>query len=204
MENIIALAHYVVNNKMLAQIGPHFAFSLWVAARVLLVHGSTIEKYVSQDIHFLVDTMQKMGRHWPVAVRYWRILKRVIDEYQESLATMLPNGTKATPSSVTILADMRRCAYDLDVLISSQPRSSQTQTQQQTPSQKPRNNGPSELEYQYLEAFDFFNYPRLPVPLASSANGMIDPSLQRFDANQFNINNFSVDVNSDWLAGNFT
>ena len=58
MENIVALAHYAVNNNLLYQLGPPFAFHLWVAARVLLVHGSTIEKYVSTDIHFLVDAMQ--------------------------------------------------------------------------------------------------------------------------------------------------
>ena len=190
-----------MNNKILPQVGPSFAFSLWVAARVLLVHGSTIEKNVSPDIHFLVDTLTKIGRFYAVAVRYGKILKRVIDEYQESFSTTLPDGTKATPSSVTILADMRRCAYDLDVLISNQPRSNQSQT---ASAQMARNNGPSELEYQYLEAFDFFNYPRLPAPLGSSANGLIDPTLQRFDTHQFNINNFSVDVNSDWLAGNFS
>ena len=197
MENIAALTHYAVNNGMLAQLGPPFAFSLWVAARVLLVHGSTIEKYVSQDIHFLVDTLRKIGRYWPLALRYARILQRVIDEYQESQSTSLPESAKATPPSVTILADMRRCAYDLDLLISSQPRYSYSQA---VSSQAPRPTAPSEAEYQYLEAFDFFNYPRLAMPLTNPDNGMLDPNLQRFDAEQFNITNFSVDANADWLT----
>ena len=201
MENIIALTRYAVNNNQLAQLGPPLAFSLWVAARVLLVHGSTVEKYVSQDIHFLVDTLRKIGRYWPLALRYARILQRVIDEYQESRSTALPEGAKTTPPSVTILADMRRCAYDLDVLISNQPRYSYSQA---VSSQTLRNAAPSEAEYQYLEAFDFFNYPRLAMPLTTPGNGMVGPSLQRFDADQFNISNFSVDTNADWLASNFS
>ena len=187
----MALARYAAKTNMLDQLGPPFAFCLWVAARVLLVHGSTIEKYVSQDIHFLVETLRKIGRFWPLALRYAMILQRVIDEYQESQSTSVPDGQKATPPpSVTILADMRRCAYDLDVLISNQPRHHQPYV--------PRSAAPSEAECHYLEAFDFFNYPRLATPVT----GLMDTSLQRLEDNQFNITNFSVDVNQDWLAGN--
>ena len=201
MENIVALANYSVSTNVLDQLGPPFAFSLWVAARVLLVHGSTVEKHVSPDIHFLVETLRKIGRFWPLALRYATILQRVIDEYQESQSTCVTDGQKATPPpSVTILADMRRCAYDLDVLISNQPRHHQSLTHQIP---MPRNAAPSEAECHYLEAFDFFNYPRLASPIAGPTNGLMDPSLHRFDENQFNITNFSVDVNSDWLAGNF-
>ena len=202
VENIVALARYSVGVNVLDQLGPPFAFSLWVAARVLLVHGSTVEKCVSPDIHFLVETLTKIGRNWPLALRYATILQRVIDEYQESQSTGAADGQRATPPpSVTILADMRRCAYDLDVLISNQPRHHQSLSH---PVPMPRPAAPSEAECHYLEAFDFFNYPRLATPISTHINSLnMDPSLQRFEENQFNITNFSVDVNSDWLADTF-
>jgi hypothetical protein len=84
---------------MVTQLGPSFAFSLWVAARVLLIESG---KHVTQDMNFLVDTLQEIGRHWAVSARYSSILQRVISEYQ------MPDAEKTTPSSVSILADMRR------------------------------------------------------------------------------------------------
>ena len=84
-------------------------------------------------------------------------------------------------------------AYDLDTLINHQSR-------QQTSSAVPQlQRNPAGNKLEYLETFDFFNYPRL----AASGNGIMDPGLQRIDANQFNISNFAADANSDWLAGNF-
>jgi hypothetical protein len=204
----------VVNHEMLSQLGPPFGFSLWVAARVLLVHGSTIEKYVSQDIHFLIDTLRDLGRFWPVSARYCTILSRVVDEYQESQTTAFDhgNGTLELTPSISILADMRRCAYDLDVLLSrSIPMhgvASQSDTlvsgqedsaiSQAVPQLQPPRFPDNELEY--LEAFDFFNYPRLPAPLVALPAGKVDPNL-RFDVNgRFNITDFSVDASSDWLS----
>src|ERR1700753_4249153 len=103
---------------MLNQFGPFFAFSLWVAARVLLVHGSTIDHRVNQSINSLVDGLRIIGKVWGVAARYANLLQRVLDEYNESARA----PGEDTPSSVKILADMRRTAFDLDALISRQPR----------------------------------------------------------------------------------
>ena len=196
MENIIALGRYVVSNGMLDKLGPPFAFTLWVAARVLLVHGSTIEHEVSSDIYFLVDTLREMGKYWQVADRYCTILKRVLDEYRDSQQVVAAHGERVTPSSVKILADMRRCAYDLDFLISRQPRHSASKIVSATPYPPPN-------ELEYLEAFDFFNVPRLPAPLSTPSNAPIDPSLQVVPAetssNHFNITNYTMDANSDWL-----
>ena len=89
---------------MLDQLGPPFAFSLWVAARVLLVHGCTIDRRVSQTIHPLVETLRDMGVTWKVAERYALLLQRVLDEYKES--ERAPG--METPNTVKILADMRR------------------------------------------------------------------------------------------------
>ncbi|KAJ4294680.1 hypothetical protein N0V88_004910 [Collariella sp. IMI 366227] len=101
VENISALAEFVVQNNLLGKLGPPFAFTLWVAARVLLVHGSTVERKLSPQIGPFVEAL----RRWDGT----GLLRR--DE-----------GGGETPSSVKILADMRRTAFDLDFLIGRQPR----------------------------------------------------------------------------------
>lgn len=118
-----------------------------------------------------------MGAHWGVAERYATLLQRVIDEYHESeRAPVGANGVRETPSTVRILADMRRCAYDLDFLISRQPRqvfgSRQVGTTGVTPARTP---APNELEY--LDVFDFFNMPRLPAA-GENANGAANGAVE--------------------------
>ncbi|PGH27842.1 hypothetical protein AJ80_00392 [Polytolypa hystricis UAMH7299] len=171
-DNIHSLTRLVVDNKLLDKLGPPFAFTLWVSARLLLVHGSTMSHTLNPNVDFFVDKLRRMGKHWPVAERYSTILQRVLDEYAEykvaSSATGIMVGDetqRVTPSSVKILADMRRCAFDLDFLISRQPRNSLT-TVTNTPrapgTPAPhRNVGPSDFEY--LDVFGFFNMPRVPV-----------------------------------------
>ncbi|MBE3110082.1 MAG: Zn(II)2Cys6 transcription factor, partial [Acidobacteria bacterium] len=118
VENIALLGEYVVNRDLLSKLGPPFAFTLWVSARLLLVHGSTVERTLSPRLGFFVGALREMGRHWGVASRYSEVLQRVLDEHRDSER----NGEGVTPSSVKILADMRRTAFDLDWLISHQPR----------------------------------------------------------------------------------
>lgn len=140
VENIQALGEFVASNGMLPKLGPPFAFTLWVAARLLLVHGSTVEHKLSPQLPFFVDCLREMGRYWPVAARYCSLLERVLDEYREaerqgaahSMSGGNPNSggggqqqqqqQQSQPTSVKILADMRRTAFDLDFLISRQPR----------------------------------------------------------------------------------
>lgn len=193
---------------MLPKLGPPFAFTLWVAARLLLVHGSTIEHKLSPQIQFFVDTLREMGRYWLVAERYTAILQRVLDEHRDSEHSAGTSGERVTPSSVKILADMRRCAYDLDFLISRQPKhiGMVSRMPSVTPARTP---APNELEY--LDVFDFFNVPRLPVApgdmghVSGNGNGSVGdlhiPEMGN-GANEFNITNFMVDANSDWLFKN--
>lgn len=220
VENIAALGEFVVQNGMLPKLGPPFAFTLWVAARLLLVHGSTIERKLSPQIQFFVGTLREMGRYWLVAERYSAILQRVLDEHRDSERTAVTHGERVTPSSVKILADMRRCAYDLDFLISRQPK--HVALVSRMPSVTPaRTPAPNELEY--LDVFDFFNVPRLPVVPGETShvagngngngdgnengnenengNGMGDLQIPEMGSgtNEFNITNFMVDANSDWL-----
>lgn len=196
---------------MLPKLGPPFAFSLWVAARVLLVHGSTIDLRVNPAIQPLVETLREMGVYWKVAERYATLLQRVLDEYNESdRAPVGENGVRETPSSVRILADMRRAAYDLDFLISRQPRQHfGARMPVVTPARAP---APNDLEY--LDVFDFFNMPRLPLPAlgegqAGPVNGAVDSHGDGYQQhmytgtnNEFNITNFMYDANSDWFIKN--
>ncbi|KAJ9238263.1 transcriptional regulator family: Fungal Specific TF [Paecilomyces variotii] len=179
VDNILSLSRFVLNNNMLDRLGPPFAFSLWVSARLLLVHGSTIAHTVSPDIVFFVDTLSRMGKYWKVAERYSTILQRVLDEYREYQRSAEIDSDRSTPSSVKILADMRRCAFDLDFLISRQPRTSPSSSSSSSSSSSfpmpnnaiptepsmvkpiPRNPAPNELEY--LDVFGFFNVPRIPI-----------------------------------------
>ncbi|TVY42206.1 putative transcriptional regulatory protein [Lachnellula subtilissima] len=218
VENVAALGEFVVQNGMLQKLGPPFAFTLWVAARLLLVHGSTIEHKLSPQIQFFVDSLREMGRYWLVAERYTSILQRVLDEHRDSERSVGANGERVTPSSVKILADMRRCAYDLDFLMSRQPK--HVGMVPRMPSVTPaRTPAPNELEY--LDVFDFFNLPRLPVVSGNtdmnhitvngdgngygtgngSGNGVGEMVSQELSngANEFNITNFMVDANSDWF-----
>lgn len=225
VENIAALCDFVVTNGLLVKLGPPFAFTLWVAARVLLVHGSTVERKLSPQIGPFVDTLREMGRYWPVAARYSSLLGRVLDEHRDSER----QGGGETPSSVKILADMRRTAFDLDFLISRAPRHVpgggangggaggagagnagggwQSRFASVTPARTP---APNELEY--LDVFDFFNVPRLPPSInaeggpgaanSGSGSGGVEAGCANSAAvvgGEFNITDYMVDANRDWL-----
>ncbi|KAF2177638.1 hypothetical protein K469DRAFT_602427 [Zopfia rhizophila CBS 207.26] len=206
VESITALCACIRESGLLTKLGPPFAFSLWVAARVLLVHGSTIDHRVDSSISLLVSTLREMGQYWEVGTRYANLLSRVLHEYQESQrAPAGVNGERVTPSTVKILADMRRCAFDLDFLISRQPKThAVTRPASVTPARTP---GPNELEY--LDVFDWFNMPRLPVsmdgPMSYGASAGADSTMQMPDgaqSNEFNITNYMVDASSDWFIKN--
>lgn len=195
VENIQALCEFVTTNNLLAKLGPPFAFTLWVAARLLLVHGSTVEHKLSAQLPFFVDCLREMGRYWPVAARYCSLLERVLEEYRGVEAAAAADGGSGEhsrggqPTSVKILADMRRTAFDLDFLISRQPAHTPNGMGVSsvsgatpgpsggaiggfgtgaTPARTPQ---PNDLEY--LDVFDWFNLPRLPTgaPGAPDASG---------------------------------
>lgn len=146
-----------------------------------------------------------MGQYWEVGTRYANLLARVLSEYQESQQSPAgANGERVTPSTVKILADMRRCAFDLDFLISRQPKLNHNNQNMRltssgvTPARTP---APNELEY--LDVFDFFNMPRLPVSIDGGAinypapDGIIESSGGY--GNESNITNYMVDASSDWF-----
>jgi hypothetical protein len=181
--------------------GPYFAFSLWVAARVLLVHGSTVD--ARRGVHAraadaLVDALRRVGRAWRVAERYANLLQRVLDEYRESKEAPPGRRQSETPRSVRLLADMRRTAFDLDALIARAPRALLAAPAGAAPAPPPAAPAapidarhaeaaeeaaagafpppvpagisspartPAPADFEYLDLFDFFNYPRLPASL---------------------------------------
>ncbi|KAM0744788.1 hypothetical protein ACQRIT_000172 [Beauveria bassiana] len=204
VENIAALAEFAYANEYMLKLGPPFAFTVWVSARLLLVHGSTVEHKLSPQIAFFVDILRALGAFWPVAQRYCNLLQRVLDEHRDSEQ----NGDGITPSSVKILADMRRTAFDLDFLISRQPRHG-THTMSRVPSVTSART-PAPIELEYLDVFDFFNVPRLPLlgdSLAISNEAVTQPEMhpasnvnsQSGITADFNITNFMMDANSDWF-----
>ena len=181
VDNIRQLCNYVVNTAVLDKLGPPFAFALWVAARVVLVHGSTMDHEVDPDIGLFVSTLSNIGQYWPTAQRYSEILNRVLEEYRQSQNAGNGDGERLTPSTVKILADMRRCAYDLDVLISHQPRPiSGVATSTFHPSYHPTRatNTPQPNELEYLDVFDIFNFPRLPMLVDNGVNTANAPHQQ--------------------------
>ncbi|EXJ93783.1 hypothetical protein A1O1_02176 [Capronia coronata CBS 617.96] len=200
VENLRQLCRLVKLNGLLDRLGPPFAFAIWVGARVMLVHGSTMDDKVDPDIDFFVTTLSEMGEYWPVAKRYSEILHRVLGEYRQSQRASGVTGEMVTPSTVKILADMRRCAYDLDFLISRQPYAAAVKSYHPT-----RANTPAPNELEYLDVFDLFNFPRLPTtqegvePGNSQGLGpAAPPDLAAMNAAM--IPNFAVpNPEADWL-----
>jgi hypothetical protein len=183
---------------MLNKLGPPFAFSVWVAARLLLVHSSTIDHKVNPSVGFFVTILREIGVYWPVADRYAQLLQRVLDEFTESdkAAVTMPNGERATPSTVKILADMRRTAYDLDILISRQPTNqvASAAAGMSTAGTPAGGRTPAMGDMEYLDVFNFFNLPRVG-PLAEDSpapDGMNQNYGEAADYGQY-------DTNADWV-----
>lgn len=86
VDSLKAIAQDVVDSNGLDLLGPHFAFSLWVSARVLLVHAAVKESGVDLNkIGFFISTLKTMGYHWEVAGRYAKILERLVSEGQRAM-----------------------------------------------------------------------------------------------------------------------
>lgn len=96
VESLRAIVQDVVNTGMLSLLGPHFAFSLWVSARLLLVHSSSTGNDVDPMIWFFIGTLEQMGLYWPVAQRYAQLLNRVIKACRQASSPSGPTGISIT------------------------------------------------------------------------------------------------------------
>lgn len=64
-------------------LGPPFVFSLWVAARLLLVHAATIGCPIDPRIEFYIEILGHVGKYWDVANNYAKILSRVVQRSRQ-------------------------------------------------------------------------------------------------------------------------
>lgn len=128
-------------------LGPPFVFSLWVAARLLLVHAATIGCAVDPRIEFFIEILGHVGKYWDVANNYAKILARVVQRSRQG--------------DMNFTA-MRRSAHGLVTLTASTRQSGIEQTSTQITSL-------SELDN--IDVFDFFNYPKVSEPVARALNG---------------------------------
>ncbi|OAA63453.1 Transcription factor [Niveomyces insectorum RCEF 264] len=133
-------------------LGPPFAFSLWVAARLLLVHASSVSAGaagVDDRIDFFIETLRHVGQHWEVANNYAAILSRVVQRARQGVRTY---------------ASMRRSAHDLQVL---------TATKRQSGAEPTSTQFTSLCELDSIDVFAFFDYPITPEVPALVANSPI-------------------------------
>lgn len=207
VESLSALCAHVKNNSMLNKLGPPFAFSVWVAARLLLVHSSTVDHKINPQVNFFVTILRELGIYWPVADRYAQLLQRVLDEFTASdrTAVTMSNGERAQPSTVKILADMRRTAYDLDYLISRQPTNQVASAAAglSTAATPTGARSPAINDVDYMDVFNFFNMPRLPpIEGSPSANDTTGINVQGYggDAVAMDYGPGMYDSSSDWVS----
>ncbi|KAL6414255.1 C6 transcription factor [Ilyonectria robusta] len=174
------IAQDVLEANGLDLLGPPFAFSLWVAARLLLVHAATVGSLVDPRIVFFIDTLRHVGQHWEVANNYAKILDRVVQRERQSDMSF---------------AAMRRSAYDLVTLTSATRQSGVQQTSTQVTSL-------SELDN--IDVFDFFNCPKVleSVSIASGGHINILPtrSMNELSGDVTRAATTVANLESDWLG----
>ena len=94
----------VIKNRMLDLLGPSFAFSLWVAARLLIVHATIAVVELDPNIGFFINTLDQVAQHWPVAQKYTSILNRLLNDCHSADQV----GSEGAFLNVRTLARMRR------------------------------------------------------------------------------------------------
>ncbi|TEA12396.1 putative transcriptional regulatory protein [Colletotrichum sidae] len=171
------IAQDVFEANGLDLLGPPFAFSLWVAARLLLVHSATVGCPVDPKIDFFIETLKHVGQYWEVANNYAKILARVVQRGRQG--------------DMNFTA-MRKSAHDLVTLTCSTRRSGLEQTSTQVTSL-------SELDN--IDVFDFFNYPKMSEPRTINGQTNILQTQAMSGLNGDSMRSTGVpDPESDWLG----
>ncbi|KFG81303.1 C6 transcription factor [Metarhizium anisopliae] len=160
-------------------VGPPFAFSLWIAARLLIVHAATVGCPVDPKIDFFIDILAYVGQYWEVANNYARILARVVQRERQGEASF---------------SAMRKSAHDLVNLTSSTRRTGLDKTSSHSVAL-------SELDN--IDVFDFFNYPKIPSLDFTNQNGQAEiyhvHGLVKMGSDQTR-DGAAPDPDSDWLG----
>lgn len=175
---------------MLQLLGSTFAFAVWVAARLLLVHASTTEYSTIPDVRLFLDALREMGKCYQTAERYATIIQRVVEELSQTQIQVAGGATgdqqdidasgNNSRNCVAILSDMRMTAYAVDVMISRQPDSRRSTAQLDVPAtngESSGNNGRAALDY--LDVFNWFNFPRVAPGTHHTGTPIPDPNGQQ-------------------------
>ncbi|KAF2453456.1 fungal-specific transcription factor domain-containing protein [Lineolata rhizophorae] len=132
------------SNRPLISFGPPFAFTLWVAARVLLIHSSEVpaDYHLIDRVPPLIASLAEHGALWNASRRFADMLGRILHDLREyraagtsplSAAKDAKGGGGAAgaggsgapvkfPRSIKTLRDMRRCAYEVSMLMEAMPQ----------------------------------------------------------------------------------
>ncbi|KAH8902125.1 hypothetical protein BR93DRAFT_941870 [Coniochaeta sp. PMI_546] len=160
-------------------LGPPFAFSLWMAARLLIVHSAATGTTIDPKIDFFIETLAHVGRFWGVAANYAKILARVVQKGREGGVSF---------------AEMRRSAYALVTLTSSTRRSGLDPTTTRIATQE---------DIDYIDIFDFFNVPKMmeAPPRQVGVFGTATSSVEAVGGMGQSIGmNSAINPEADWLG----
>ena len=171
------------NNSMLDLLGPTFAYSLWVAARLLLVNASITEHELDPNVGLFICTLHRMGQYWDIAQHYAEVLSRLLQEnhlnnhiggeaeigafsrsrtfasmrrYSKRLFPLpFPAHKKEELTNTSVNSE----AFEMNLLISQKRTSVRDPISVRTVTSN---------ELEKLAIFDFFNCPRLRTKVGSS------------------------------------
>jgi hypothetical protein len=182
VESLREIAQDTIANSMLDLLGPPFAFSLWTSARLLLVHAATVDSAPPglvpgvdyAKLEFFISTLSAMGEHWRLASIYAETLKRIVLEGQSaSPSNPAVHQNSLSQTQPHTFKRMRTAAFHFSKQLSRR------QTSSSSSFSSPNASGhtyeanasviaPAANDLEYLDVFDFFNYP---VVADSSENG---------------------------------
>lgn len=144
------IARVTLHMGLWKQLGPHFAWCIWVTARLLLVDCITLNKPLPEELDVLLAVLEAMGEFWPIASRYHTLLVMVCEEqldltnkkekdmvdHHEEKGSKLPNNGEDRLTSSAIISDMNRNAYALDfILLKEKPGQHSMRNGNQKPSE---------------------------------------------------------------------
>ncbi|CAN6675010.1 hypothetical protein TRVA0_078S00232 [Trichomonascus vanleenenianus] len=203
-ESISMLAKQVDSLNIGEFMGPHYAWCIWVSSRLLLVDCVTKRKPFPAELDILLKHLKGLAKRWKVASRYHEILSTVIDE-ELVLRTNRPGGpeTDSKPSrSSQIISDMRRNAYALDYLLTSNTEKPENRISES------RNSSPlapnislNDNVADCVSVSDMFNFFNWPKPVGTGEDELGIHSLDQYKHMLAKDANFSPDFNpvQDWL-----
>ncbi|KAH8711647.1 putative transcriptional regulatory protein [Beauveria bassiana] len=165
------IAQDVYEASGLDHLGPPFIFSLWVAARLLLVHAATTCCPVDPRIEFFIEILGHVGQYWEVADNYAKVLARVVQRGRQGDVNF--NAMRQSAHGLVTLAGSTR-------LTGIEPTSTHITSL-------------SELDN--IDVFDFFNYPKISDAVRRALSGQLQ-SQNTADSETPRL----PDPESDWLG----